>query len=178
MCSCEEVKQSGRCHTLTLRGMYLISYTSDGINGYTFSTYSKARLTCLITSQQHKQVQISGRTKLPPYLKQRTSCSLFKSDRGTTQHFPTMSLATPRILPAHLHAFAPDSRPAISTVRMLGKITAIHGDQATLVSHENQTVTLIMNRYENVFSLIGCCAKPSSETPTLPYILIMRLLGR
>lgn len=57
-----------------------------------------------------------------------------------------MSLATPRILPAHLHAFAPDNRPAISTVRMLGKITAIHGDQATLESYENQTVTLIMNR--------------------------------
>lgn len=89
-----------------------------------------------------------------------------------------MSLATPRILPAHLHAFSPDSRPAISTVRMLGKITAIHGDQATLASHENQTVTLIMNRYESVHSIIGCCAKSLSETLTLLYTLIMRSSGR
>lgn len=56
-------------------------------------------------------------------------------------------MATPRVLPSFLQHFAPDSRPSISTVRMLGKITSIHGDQATLESYQNETVTLIMNRW-------------------------------
>jgi Replication factor A protein 3 len=57
-----------------------------------------------------------------------------------------MSLHTPRILPSHLHAFAPSAHPTISTVRLLGKLTSLHGDQAVLESCNNETVTLILNR--------------------------------
>ncbi|RMZ77429.1 hypothetical protein DV738_g4408, partial [Chaetothyriales sp. CBS 135597] len=42
------------------------------------------------------------------------------------------SVATPRVLPAHLHAFAASARPPTSTVRLLGIITTVDRDQATL----------------------------------------------
>ncbi|KAF7504915.1 hypothetical protein GJ744_001636 [Endocarpon pusillum] len=57
-----------------------------------------------------------------------------------------MSLPTPRILPSHLHAFAPSAHPSISTIRLLGHITSLRGDQAVLESCNQETVTLILNR--------------------------------
>ena len=54
-------------------------------------------------------------------------------------------MSTPRILPAHLHAFAPGS--ATGTVRMLGTITTVSGDQATLTCGSD-AVTILLNRYE------------------------------
>jgi len=54
------------------------------------------------------------------------------------------SLATPRILPAHLQAFAPGSS-AHNTVRMLGTITTVSGDQATLTCGTD-AVTILLNR--------------------------------
>jgi hypothetical protein len=56
------------------------------------------------------------------------------------------SISTPRILPSHLHAFAPNSHPTTSTVRLLGIITTVAGDQATL-SCGSDAVTIILNRY-------------------------------
>ncbi|KIV93362.1 hypothetical protein PV10_04579 [Exophiala mesophila] len=53
------------------------------------------------------------------------------------------SMSTPRILPAHLHAFAPGS--ATGTVRMLGTITTVSGDQATLTCGSD-AVTILLNR--------------------------------
>lgn len=75
-----------------------------------------------------------------------------------------MSLATPRILPSHLHAFAPNTHPAISTVRMLGTITSLNGDQATLTSCNHETVTLILNRSVNVQPIEACSTDPCSDS--------------
>jgi len=57
-----------------------------------------------------------------------------------------MSLQTPRILPAHLHAFHPSSSGPRSThtVRLLGTVTALRGDMATITCGGNGDVTLIL----------------------------------
>lgn len=57
-----------------------------------------------------------------------------------------MSLQTPRILPAHLHAFHPSSSGPRSThtVRLLGTVSALHGDTATITCGGNGDVTLIL----------------------------------
>ncbi|KAF4270562.1 hypothetical protein LV164_005544 [Aspergillus fumigatus] len=55
-----------------------------------------------------------------------------------------MSLQTPRILPAHLHAFHPSSGSSTHTVRILGTVTALHGDTATITCGNNGDVTLIL----------------------------------
>jgi hypothetical protein len=55
------------------------------------------------------------------------------------------SITTPRILPSHLHAFAPAAHPSTSTFRMLGNITTVSGDQATLTCG-NDAVTILLNR--------------------------------
>lgn len=57
-----------------------------------------------------------------------------------------MSLQTPRILPAHLHAFHPSSSGPRSThtVRLLGTVTALRGDTATITCGGNGDVTLIL----------------------------------
>lgn len=57
-----------------------------------------------------------------------------------------MDIATPRVLPSHLHAFAPSAHPQKSTVRVLGVITTVSGDQATLTCG-NDAVTILLNRY-------------------------------
>lgn len=49
-----------------------------------------------------------------------------------------MSLQTPRILPTHLHAF-----PA-KTVRILGTISALRGETATMTCGSNGDVTLAL----------------------------------
>jgi hypothetical protein len=55
-----------------------------------------------------------------------------------------MSLQTPRVLPAHLHAFHPSSGSSTHTVRILGTVTALHGDTATITCGDNGDVTLIL----------------------------------
>ncbi|GAQ42617.1 hypothetical protein AtubIFM55763_008210 [Aspergillus tubingensis] len=57
-----------------------------------------------------------------------------------------MSLQTPRILPSHLHAFHPSSTgPRTShTVRILGTVTALRGDTATMTCGNHGDVTLIL----------------------------------
>ncbi|RMD45118.1 hypothetical protein DV735_g63, partial [Chaetothyriales sp. CBS 134920] len=59
------------------------------------------------------------------------------------------SVATPRVLPAHLHAFAPSARPTTSTVRLLGIITTVDRDQATLTCGAD-SVTVILNRDSHI----------------------------
>lgn len=54
-----------------------------------------------------------------------------------------MSLQTPRILPSHLHAFHP-SGASSNTVRILGTVTALHGNTGTLTCGTNGDVTLIL----------------------------------
>lgn len=56
------------------------------------------------------------------------------------------SISTPRVLPSHLHAFAPSAHPTTNTVRLLGIITTVSGDQATLTCGTEAT-TIILNRY-------------------------------
>lgn len=57
-----------------------------------------------------------------------------------------MSLQTPRVLPAHLHAFHPSSAGARSThtIRLLGTVSALHGDTATITCGGNGDVTLVL----------------------------------
>ncbi|KAJ5558320.1 hypothetical protein N7535_008533 [Penicillium sp. DV-2018c] len=58
-----------------------------------------------------------------------------------------MSLQTPRILPTHLHAFHPSSTTGSTTsytVRILGTVTALHGNTGTLTCGTNGDVTLIL----------------------------------
>ncbi|RAK99485.1 putative ssDNA binding protein Ssb3 [Aspergillus ibericus CBS 121593] len=62
-----------------------------------------------------------------------------------------MSLQTPRILPSHLHAFHSSSTstntsgPRSShTVRILGTVTALRGDTATITCGNHGDVTLIL----------------------------------
>ncbi|ETI21354.1 hypothetical protein G647_07700 [Cladophialophora carrionii CBS 160.54] len=54
------------------------------------------------------------------------------------------SMSTPRILPAHLHAFAPGTN-SHNTVRMLGTISHVSGDQATLTCGAD-SVTILLAR--------------------------------
>ncbi|KIV87446.1 hypothetical protein PV11_02991 [Exophiala sideris] len=53
------------------------------------------------------------------------------------------SMSTPRILPAHLHAFAPGK--TLNTVRMLGQLTNVNGEQATLTCGSD-AVTILLGR--------------------------------
>jgi hypothetical protein len=57
-----------------------------------------------------------------------------------------MSLQTPRILPSHLNAFHPSSSGPRSThtVRILGTVTGLRGDQATITCGNNGEVTLLL----------------------------------
>ncbi|KAE8377325.1 replication factor A protein 3 [Aspergillus bertholletiae] len=57
-----------------------------------------------------------------------------------------MSLQTPRVLPTHLHAFHPsNANPHVtSTVRLLGTVTALRGDTATITCGNNGDVPLIL----------------------------------
>ncbi|BCR88740.1 putative ssDNA binding protein Ssb3 [Aspergillus chevalieri] len=56
-----------------------------------------------------------------------------------------MSLQTPRVLPAHLHAFHPSSgAPSTHTIRLLGTVSALHGDTATITCGGNGDVTLVL----------------------------------
>ena len=57
-----------------------------------------------------------------------------------------MSLQTPRVLPAHLNAFHPSSAGPRSThtVRILGTVTGLRGDQATITCGNNGDVTLLL----------------------------------
>ncbi|GAD95199.1 hypothetical protein NFIA_074190 [Paecilomyces variotii No. 5] len=56
-----------------------------------------------------------------------------------------MSLQTPRVLPAHLHAFSPSSgNRSTQTVRILGTVSALQGDTATITCGNHGDVTLIL----------------------------------
>ncbi|RAL14625.1 putative ssDNA binding protein Ssb3 [Aspergillus homomorphus CBS 101889] len=54
-----------------------------------------------------------------------------------------MSLQTPRVLPAHLHAFHTSSSTKHHTVRILGTVSALRGDTATITCGADE-VTLIL----------------------------------
>ena|SRR5215471_1575144 len=59
-----------------------------------------------------------------------------------------MSLQTPRVLPEHLHAFlAPTGATTRTThaVRLLGTITSLRGDKATITCGNHGDVTLVLN---------------------------------
>jgi hypothetical protein len=57
-----------------------------------------------------------------------------------------MSLQTPRILPSHLHAFNPATSTSRSAppVRLLGTVTSLRGDTATITCGSHGEVTLIL----------------------------------
>lgn len=57
-----------------------------------------------------------------------------------------MSLQTPRILPSHLNAFHPSSagQRSTHTIRILGTVSALRGDTATITCGNNGDVTLIL----------------------------------
>lgn len=57
-----------------------------------------------------------------------------------------MSLQTPRIMPDQLHSFHPNSagQRTPHTVRILGTVSALHGDTATVTCGNHGDVTLIL----------------------------------
>ncbi|KAL4957706.1 replication factor A protein 3 [Aspergillus filifer] len=57
-----------------------------------------------------------------------------------------MSLQTPRILPTHLHAFNPATSGARSPppVRLLGTVSSLRGDTASITCGSHGEVTLIL----------------------------------
>lgn len=57
-----------------------------------------------------------------------------------------MSLQTPRILPSHLNAFHPSSagQRSTHTIRILGTVSSLRGDMATITCGNNGDVTLIL----------------------------------
>ncbi|KAL5362659.1 replication factor A protein 3 [Aspergillus floccosus] len=58
-----------------------------------------------------------------------------------------MSLQTPRVLPAHLQSFHPSTANgarSTNTVRLLGTVSALRGDTATLTCGDNGDVTLVL----------------------------------
>lgn len=57
-----------------------------------------------------------------------------------------MALQTPRVLPEHLQAFHPSSAGgrSTSTVRLLGTVSALHGETATITCGNNGDVTLAL----------------------------------
>lgn len=61
-----------------------------------------------------------------------------------------MSLVTPRILPEHLREFlnvnAGPSARGPSAVRILGKVTSLRGEAATITCGSHGDVTLVLNR--------------------------------
>ncbi|KAL6248383.1 hypothetical protein RBB50_004638 [Rhinocladiella similis] len=68
------------------------------------------------------------------------------------------TMSSPRILPSHLHAFAPGSANG-NTVRVLGQITTVSGEQATLTCGSD-AVTVLLSRDSHVsvgsmFEIVG-----------------------
>ncbi|EEH40484.1 hypothetical protein PAAG_02539 [Paracoccidioides lutzii Pb01] len=62
-----------------------------------------------------------------------------------------MSLSTPRLLPEHLHAFVPGpSHQGPTTIRILGTVSALRGEYATITCGSHGDVTLILNRESHV----------------------------
>ncbi|RDW63061.1 putative ssDNA binding protein Ssb3 [Aspergillus mulundensis] len=55
-----------------------------------------------------------------------------------------MSLQTPRVLPSHLHAFSPSGPRSAPPVRLLGTVSALRGDTATITCGTHGDVTLIL----------------------------------
>ncbi|PLN76682.1 replication factor A protein 3 [Aspergillus taichungensis] len=58
-----------------------------------------------------------------------------------------MSLQTPRILPSHLHAFHPNTANgprSTNTVRLLGTVTSLRGDTATITCGNHGDVTMLL----------------------------------
>jgi len=59
-----------------------------------------------------------------------------------------MSLQTPRVLPSHLHAFHPSaSKPSSTTthtVRLLGTVSALRGETASITCGTHGDVTLLL----------------------------------
>ncbi|KLJ11576.1 hypothetical protein EMPG_13245 [Blastomyces silverae] len=58
-----------------------------------------------------------------------------------------MSLSTPRLLPDQLHTFLPGpNHSGPTTIRILGTVTELRGEHATITCGTNGNVTLILNR--------------------------------
>ncbi|KAI5302750.1 hypothetical protein KEM56_000394 [Ascosphaera pollenicola] len=57
-----------------------------------------------------------------------------------------MSLSTPRILPDHLHNFTTSNRSTPNTVRILGTVSSVRGDHATITCGSHGDVTVVLNR--------------------------------
>jgi Replication factor A protein 3 len=63
-----------------------------------------------------------------------------------------MSMPTPRILPTHLHAFHPSNPNSrtVHAIRLLGTVTALRGDTATLSCGNHGDVTLLLKADSNL----------------------------
>ncbi|PGH05146.1 hypothetical protein AJ80_08382 [Polytolypa hystricis UAMH7299] len=61
-----------------------------------------------------------------------------------------MSLSTPRLLPEHLHAFAPAPHKSARTVRILGTVSSLRGEHASITCGSHGEVTLVLNRDSHI----------------------------
>lgn len=90
------------------------------------------------------------RPRNPPSLLQASLTDLIfiyeSKSSAELQSTNKMSLQTPRILPAHLNAFHPSSagQRSTHTIRILGTVSALRGDTATITCGNNGDVTLIL----------------------------------
>ncbi|KAI5297592.1 hypothetical protein KEM55_004492 [Ascosphaera atra] len=57
-----------------------------------------------------------------------------------------MALSTPRILPEHLQNFVDSNRSTPNTVRVLGQVASVRGEQATITCGSHGDITVILNR--------------------------------
>lgn len=87
-----------------------------------------------------------------------------------------MSLQTPRVLPAHLHAFHPSSagQRSTNTVRLLGTVSALRGDTATLTCGNHGDVTLILKpdshlQMGKLVEIVGKVADLEGQVGCLPH---------
>lgn len=61
-----------------------------------------------------------------------------------------MSLSTPRLLPEHLHAFAPSPHKPARTIRILGTVSSLRGEQASISCGTHGEVTLVLSRDSHI----------------------------
>ncbi|KAI5287613.1 hypothetical protein KEM54_005870 [Ascosphaera aggregata] len=86
-----------------------------------------------------------------------------------------MSSSTPRVLPEHLHNFVESNRSTPNTVRLLGTVSSVRGDQATISCGSHGDINVILNRDTQV--QIGRCVDIVGRVVDIDGTLGMRILG-
>ncbi|KAI5293433.1 hypothetical protein KEM52_005539 [Ascosphaera acerosa] len=86
-----------------------------------------------------------------------------------------MSLSTPRVLPEHLHEFVESNRSTPNTVRLLGTVSAVRGEHASLTCGSRGSITVILNRDTHI--QVGRCVDIVGRVADVDGMLGVRILG-